>query len=170
MASPTSCGRGRRAARRFLPATRKVPSGQSISLHCNAATSPARSPKRAKSKSTARSRTPMGVVRSQLASTRSTVSGGRYLGKDAKRQWASVGSAWSRPGGQRPTAMRKRRNIRTALTSVFAHPIPPRPARSRTKVRRPEFAVARYTDQKIEYNQVGYTRGSGRHVSMPGGW
>src|SRR5467141_897205 len=88
MASPTSCGRGRRVSRRFLPATRSVPSCQSISPHFSAATSPARSPKRARSKSTARSRVPMGVARSQLARTCSTVSEGRYLGRDAKRQCA----------------------------------------------------------------------------------
>ena len=133
----------------ILAATQSVPSCQSISRHCKAATSPARSPKRARSKRTARSRTPHGVVRSQLVNTRSTVSAAD-IRRAANRQWAMVGRAWSRPGVQRPMAMRKRRNIRTAVTTVLARPMPLCPARSSTKAGGPCLKALGLVSERVE--------------------
>lgn len=71
----------------------------------------------------------------QAAMTRSISSEPRKLGTDVSRQLAKLGTAYSRPGRQRPVATRKRRNARVATAIDFARAKLWSRARSRTNAR-----------------------------------
>jgi hypothetical protein len=72
----------------------------------------------------ARSRLPAGVAGSHEAITRSTSSDCKYRGKDESRQCASTGMDPSKPAAHLPSAIRNRKNMRTAVVHCFAdaHP------------------------------------------------
>ena len=85
-----------------------------------AATSPARSPRRARRRSTARLRRPTGVFRSQVSTIRSTSSALRYFGISARFQAGMVKTALARSVSVSLCSKRKRKKERNAVTIPLA--------------------------------------------------
>ena len=77
-----------------------------------------------------------GVEGSHAVMIRSTSSAGRYCGNVDKRHMAIVGMAASKPGAQCPLAIRNRTNMRVAVTTFLAWPLPWRWARAKMKARK----------------------------------
>jgi len=84
-----------------------------------------RRPRRASRRSMARSRLPADEDGLQEAMRRSTSSGGRYRGRELRRQCGTTGMAPARPARQWPSAIRNRRNMRSAVLHRCATHRPP---------------------------------------------
>ena len=95
---------------------------QSTSASSSAATSPARSPRRTSRVSTAKSRRPNVLRRSQLANKRATSGRPNAVGRPARRHPATLGTAASSWPLVWPSTNRKRSSDRSPHTTYLADP------------------------------------------------
>src|SRR5262249_42058833 len=79
-------------------------------------TSPARSPRRARRRMMARSRSPVGVATEQDATIRSTAAGLMNRGRAASRRRGAKGTAWTSSVRHAPLAARNLRYARSTVT------------------------------------------------------
>jgi hypothetical protein len=91
-----------------------------MSSSSSAATSQPRSPSRASSISTAKSRRPVTVPRSHAASKLATIAGSSARGSELSFQPAADGTAWASGAGTRPSTYRYRSSDRSPVTMTFA--------------------------------------------------